>query len=152
MGDLVFFAGRRANGAIGHVGIVTEVTDKNSFTFIHASTRRGIVESNYPEETYYRARYRGARRIIDSNIHFVAETELYDTIAEEAAGVCDTLSPDIAIIQPSVELTAEPQLPTVDRTPRQNGEQVVPVESDKALLPMLYHKILPRNKRSNGDN
>ncbi len=64
-GDLVFFNGRRASGRrIGHVGIVLQVNDDNTFKFIHAATRTGITVSN-STESYYRKRYVGACRVID---------------------------------------------------------------------------------------
>lgn len=63
-GDLVFFTSPRSRGAVGHVGIV--VTADNSaktFTFIHASVKKGIrMESS--TTPYYVKRYIGARRII----------------------------------------------------------------------------------------
>lgn len=61
-GDLVFFGGRANRAGIGHVGIVVSVDD-NGFSFIHAATRTGITVS-HSTETYYRARYRGACRVV----------------------------------------------------------------------------------------
>ena len=63
-GDLVFFGGRSNRGGIGHVGIITEVdANGHDFHFIHASTRNGITV-NHSSDSYYRARYRGACRVI----------------------------------------------------------------------------------------
>ena len=63
-GDLVFFGGRANRPGIGHVGIVTAVDGNgHDFSFIHASTRRGITVS-HSSESYYNARYRSACRII----------------------------------------------------------------------------------------
>lgn len=63
-GDLVFFGGRGNRPGIGHVGIVTAVDGNGrDFSFIHASTRRGITVS-HSTESYYSARYRSACRII----------------------------------------------------------------------------------------
>lgn len=62
-GDLVFFGGKKNHGnRIGHVGIVVASNDEG-FNFIHASSSRGIM-INHSQESYYRARYRGAKRII----------------------------------------------------------------------------------------
>ena len=62
-GDLVFFGGKKnSGGRIGHVGIVVASTD-DGFNFIHASCSRGIM-INHSQEKYYKARYRGAKRII----------------------------------------------------------------------------------------
>lgn len=64
-GDLVFFNGRAARGSrIGHVGIVTQVNDDNTFKFIHAACHSGITVS-HSTETYYRNRYVGACRVVD---------------------------------------------------------------------------------------
>lgn len=64
-GDLVFFNGRRSRGGrVGHVGIVTQVNNDNTFKFIHAATRTGITVSN-STETYYRQRYVGACRVVE---------------------------------------------------------------------------------------
>lgn len=63
-GDLVFFTSRSSGKNVGHVGIVWEV-DKESgnFKFIHSSTRRGVVITDF--EGYYVKRFVGARRVID---------------------------------------------------------------------------------------
>jgi len=45
-GDLVFFTDRKGNTKITHVGIVTEVRNKETVKFIHASTSLGVVENN----------------------------------------------------------------------------------------------------------
>jgi len=62
-GDLIFFALGKKRREITHVGLVTE-SRKNNVQFIHATTQRGVMESNLAEE-YYNKHYRGARRIID---------------------------------------------------------------------------------------
>ena len=63
-GDLVFFATGKRRREITHVGIVTEVKEKDNVKFIHASTTLGVVETNLFSE-YYEKRFRTARRIID---------------------------------------------------------------------------------------
>ena len=64
-GDLVFFGGSRSSKSVGHVGVVTEVDPvSNNFKFIHAS-RTGIKVDDY-SMPYYRNRYIGARRILES--------------------------------------------------------------------------------------
>jgi probable lipoprotein NlpC len=63
-GDLVFFATGRKKRKITHVGLVTEVNDKNNVKFIHASSKVGVVEVNIYSD-YYQKNYRGARRVIE---------------------------------------------------------------------------------------
>lgn len=66
-GDLVFFEGRRQNGKVGHVGIVTEANRNGDFYFIHASTNNGVIISS-SNEPYYASRYlRGGRVLKDDN-------------------------------------------------------------------------------------
>ena len=62
-GDLVFFNGRSVGGRIGHVGIVTEVGDKD-FKFIHSASSVGVTESK-STEPYYQRRYVGACRVLE---------------------------------------------------------------------------------------
>ena len=64
-GDLVFFGGRRSTKSVGHVGIVVDVDPvANTFTFIHASRKKGIAIDE-SSAVYYAKRYIGAKRIID---------------------------------------------------------------------------------------
>jgi probable lipoprotein NlpC len=63
-GDLVFFATGKKRRKITHVGMVTEVTDRNTVKFIHASSKVGVVEVNIYSD-YYQKNYRGARRVIE---------------------------------------------------------------------------------------
>lgn len=66
-GDLVFWKGSSRSGGIGHVGIVTEVSQTTgSFKFVHAATHGGIRVSD-SREAYYLARYVGARRILSED-------------------------------------------------------------------------------------
>ncbi len=62
-GDLVFFKGRSTKGGVGHVGIVVNADEKGNFSFIHASTSRGITVSNC-SEPYYASRFVGAKRVV----------------------------------------------------------------------------------------
>ncbi len=74
VGDLVLFTGRRINKSrAGHIGIVVEVDSTGDFRFIHAC-HRGVIESRFSEERYYRERYIEARRIFSPDDHlFPAE-------------------------------------------------------------------------------
>jgi cell wall-associated NlpC family hydrolase len=51
-GDLVFFSNKKWKRKITHVGLVTEVKGKKSVTFIHASTKLGVVESEFYVDWY----------------------------------------------------------------------------------------------------
>jgi probable lipoprotein NlpC len=62
-GDLVFFATTDKKRKITHVGLVTEVKDKDNVKFIHASSSLGVVEANIFAD-YYQKRFRSARRVI----------------------------------------------------------------------------------------
>ena len=61
-GDLVFFKGTKSS-KVGHVGIVVEIYNDNSFKFIHVSSNRGVVE-DYSTTNYWAQRYLRARRIL----------------------------------------------------------------------------------------
>lgn len=65
-GDLVFFEGRRRNGKVGHVGIVSDILANGDFRFIHASTTSGVIISS-SREPYYASRYLRGGRIIDES-------------------------------------------------------------------------------------
>lgn len=63
-GDLLFFSRSRGGKTVGHVGMVTEVDSTTGRAkFIHATTGRGVIESNFPDGDYYSARFITARRI-----------------------------------------------------------------------------------------
>ncbi len=63
-GDLVFFTDKKGNTKITHVGIVTVVNSNKSVTFIHASTKKGVME-NELLTGYYRDIFLKATRILD---------------------------------------------------------------------------------------
>ncbi len=65
-GDLVFFTGRRINGVVGHVGIVSENLGNGEFQFLHASVSKGVIFSK-SNEPYYASRYLKAGRPIAAN-------------------------------------------------------------------------------------
>lgn len=65
-GDLVFYEGRRRNGRVGHVGIVTEIKDNGEFDFIHASVNRGVIITNSAED-YYTKRFVRAGRVMEND-------------------------------------------------------------------------------------
>ena len=63
-GDLVFFTSPHSGKGVGHVGIIVDVDpDKQTFTFIHASTNDGVKVSN-STDGYYTRRFVGIRRVL----------------------------------------------------------------------------------------
>ncbi len=62
-GDLIFFKGRNVNSsAVGHVGMIAEVTD-DAIMVIHASTSRGVVHENFKTSRYLIPRYIKVKRL-----------------------------------------------------------------------------------------
>ena len=61
-GDLVFFKFKEKGEKWYHSGIITEV-DGDKITFIHASSSRGVTESNLMSD-YYRKNVKNFRRVI----------------------------------------------------------------------------------------
>ena len=63
-GDIIIWGNRADKSKPGHVGIFIAVDASGKFfTFIHTSCSRGVVVSR-SNETYYKDRYLGARRIL----------------------------------------------------------------------------------------
>jgi len=60
-GDLLFFSDKKWRRRIRHVGLVTEVDGAGSVTFIHASTKLGVVETEFFVD-YYQKLFVKARR------------------------------------------------------------------------------------------
>jgi len=61
-GDLVFFKFKQKGEKWWHSGVIT-VVEKNKIRFIHASSSRGVVESNLLSD-YYQKNVKGFRRVI----------------------------------------------------------------------------------------
>lgn len=61
-GDLVFFKFKQKGGKSWHSGIISTV-EKNKVRFIHASSSRGVVESDLLSDYYY-TNIKGFRRVI----------------------------------------------------------------------------------------
>ncbi len=61
-GDLVFFKFKQKGEKWWHSGVIT-VTEKDKIRFIHASSSRGVVESNLLSD-YYKKNVKGFRRVI----------------------------------------------------------------------------------------
>ena len=60
-GDLIFFSSKIWRRKITHVGLVTEVKGRSSVTFIHASTKLGVIETEFFVD-YYQKLFVKARR------------------------------------------------------------------------------------------
>ncbi len=61
-GDIVFFKFKQKGSRWWHTGMITHV-GKNRINFIHASSSRGVVESNLMSD-YYRKNVKNFRRVI----------------------------------------------------------------------------------------
>lgn len=61
-GDLIFFSRVKGSRKVTHVGMITDRVDRKTILFIHASSSRGVVESNLMTK-YYRGIYLYARRV-----------------------------------------------------------------------------------------
>lgn len=81
-GDLVFFEGRRGDGRVGHVGIVTENRSDGTFRFIHASTNYGVIVSS-SAESYYASRYLRGGRVLDETSATLQVQTGYETNKDE---------------------------------------------------------------------
>lgn len=77
-GDLVFFEGRRKNGKVEHVGIVTETLPNGVFRFIHASTGNGVIITS-SSDYYWASRYLHGGRVLEENASALSE-EKNDTV------------------------------------------------------------------------
>jgi hypothetical protein len=63
-GDLVFFTSPRSGRNVGHVGIVIDVDPlTQTFSFIHASTSKGVTITN-SSDGFYARRFIGVRRVM----------------------------------------------------------------------------------------
>jgi LysM repeat protein len=97
-GDLVFFQGRRVNGRVGHVGIVTEALDNGQFRFIHASVQQGVTIS-HSSEPYYSRRFVSAGRILSPELT-IARVNLLPENADKGA---DTdVIPEVRTVQKTI--------------------------------------------------
>lgn len=61
-GDLVFFKFKQKGGRSWHSGVIT-IVEKDRIRFVHASSSRGVVESDLLSD-YYRKNVKGFRRVI----------------------------------------------------------------------------------------
>ena len=61
-GDLVFFAFGKSKREVTHVGIVSNVEDNSNIKFIHASSSKGVVETQLIRD-YYLKRIRKIKRV-----------------------------------------------------------------------------------------
>tara|TARA_Y100000741_G_scaffold15947_1_gene12288 strand:- start:127 stop:633 length:507 start_codon:yes stop_codon:yes gene_type:complete len=61
-GDLVFFAFGKSKRKVTHVGLISNVKNKLDMDFIHASSTRGVVETQLNKD-YYLKRIRKIKRV-----------------------------------------------------------------------------------------
>ena len=61
-GDLVFFAFGKSRRKVTHVGMVSNIKNEKNINFIHASSSRGVIETQLIKD-YYLKRIRQVKRI-----------------------------------------------------------------------------------------
>jgi len=61
-GDLVFFKTMKKKGRVTHAGLVTDTRKRDQILFIHASSSKGVMETNLLSD-YYRSIFVKARRL-----------------------------------------------------------------------------------------
>ena len=61
-GDLVFFAFGKSKRKVTHVGILSKLKNSSDINFIHASSSRGVVETQLIKD-YYLKRIRKVKRV-----------------------------------------------------------------------------------------
>ena len=66
-GDLVFFAFGKSKRKVTHVGLVSKHNTSSDINFIHASSSRGVVETQLIKD-YYLKRIRKIKRVFKINI------------------------------------------------------------------------------------
>lgn len=143
IGDLVFFEGRRKNGRVGHVGIVTEVKKDGSFDFVHASVSRGVIVSSSAER-YYAARYLKAGRVLDDeDLALGTTTDTLSVAPLEAESVATTstavvvATEDIEVEQDTVYVVRKGD--TLYRIARKHGCTVTELKEWNPGLRTLIH-------------
>lgn len=62
-GDLVFFAFGKKKRKVTHVGLISDVKSNENIDFIHASSSKGVIETQLIKE-YYLRRIRVIRRVL----------------------------------------------------------------------------------------
>lgn len=73
VGDLMFFSRPKGGKTVGHVGMVVDVDrDNGTLKFIHASSRKGVVVQQFPDNGHYNKRFLQIRRVIDEDSPLMA--------------------------------------------------------------------------------
>lgn len=138
-GDLVFFEGRRRDGNVGHVGIVSELLPSGQFKFIHASTTSGVIISS-SSEPYYAARYLRGGRVLEENASYVTR--------QNPSTARQQKSTQLASMNTPVSCPAIPEvLPQEgENRPVETTQSVVLVQSDPLKNPPLTEHATKGNK------
>lgn len=132
-GDLVFFEGRREDGRVGHVGIVTENRPDGTFKFIHASTNYGVIVSS-STEPYYASRYLRGGRVLE---------EMPGILQAQTGNRTDKDKYDSFVPEPvnTKSLTAEGN----------QNQQVILIQSDPEKNPALKKSHAADKKNEQGN-
>lgn len=121
-GDLVFFAGNRKSGRVGHVGIVTEAFPNGQFKFIHSSTSNGVIVSS-STEPYYASRYLRGGRVLEENASYV--TRRNPPAPQKQLATANKKSPQSGIPEIGSGKTVFPNKTTASANTTEYSEAVV---------------------------
>lgn len=151
-GDLVFFEGRRRNGSVGHVGIVTEVSRNGHFRFIHASTTSGVIISS-SSEPYYASRYLRGGRVLEENASYVTRGNKAVNKRQLAPY---PVSSNKEPAQPDIPKVSHQETTSSSIAAAQSGDPgngtVILVQTDPRKNPPLRHHQSPTNGNGQGND
>ena len=130
-GDLLIFGARGNPRRQGHAGIFIGMDSTGTnFSFIHAAVHGGITISNL-NETYYKKRFLGARRILPDFLPAVTDTTavaVLDSLSGQFVPQADTLQ--LSPADRRIILFADGTWALVDST----GAVAAPASQDRILL------------------
>lgn len=140
-GDLVFFAGNRRSGNVGHVGIVTEAFSNGQFKFIHSSTSNGVIISS-STEPYYASRYLRGGRVLEENASYV--TRRNPPAQKKQLTAANKKSPQSGIPEVGPGETAIPNKTTASVNTTEYSETVVQGKGSSEKEPIILVQTDPQ--------
>ena len=129
-GDILIFGSRPNTRRMGHAGIFIGMDSTGTnFSFIHAAVKGGIQISNL-QETYYKQRFLGARRILPD---FLPEVVDSSALASLSGVVDKVVRPDTLALSPAdrhIILFADGSWALVDSS----GALTAPAQAERLVL------------------